>query len=58
MTHFRDLPKPQAPLSTREAEVLAHLSKGFTHKEIASLMGLKLGAVNDAITAIYRKLPA
>jgi len=58
VTHFRDLPNPQAALSTREAEVLAHLSKGFTHKEIASLMGLKLGAVNEQILAIYRKMGA
>ncbi len=43
-------------LTTRETEVLSFLSKGFTIKEIASLMGIKWFAVNDHIKAIYKKL--
>ncbi|MFO1252266.1 MAG: response regulator transcription factor [Inhella sp.] len=43
-------------LSARENEVLTYLSKGFTVKEIANLMGVKWFTVNDHIKAIYRKL--
>ena len=43
-------------LTPRENEVLTYLSKGFTIKEIASLMGIKWFTVNDHIKAIYRKL--
>ena len=32
------------------------LSKGFTIKEIASLMGIKWFTVNDHIKSIYKKL--
>ncbi len=50
----------QAPvhdrLTPRETEVLTYLSKGFTIKEIASLMGIKWFTVNDHIKAIYKKL--
>ncbi|HNT38144.1 MAG TPA: response regulator transcription factor [Rubrivivax sp.] len=44
------------PLTPRESEVLTYASKGFTIKEIASLMAIKAFAVNDHIKAIYRKL--
>lgn len=43
-------------LTPRETEVLTYLSKGFTIKEIAGLMGIKWFTVNDHIKAIYRKL--
>jgi two-component system, NarL family, nitrate/nitrite response regulator NarL len=43
-------------LSPRETEVLTHLSKGFTIKEIASLMGIKWFTVDDHIKSIYKKL--
>lgn len=43
-------------LTPREIEVLTYLSKGFTIKEIANLMGIKWFTVNDHIKAIYRKL--
>jgi two-component system, NarL family, nitrate/nitrite response regulator NarL len=42
-------------LTPRETEVLTYLSKGFTIKEIASLVGVKWFAVNDHIKAIYQK---
>jgi DNA-binding NarL/FixJ family response regulator len=45
-----------ARLSPRENEVLTYLSKGFTIKEIANLMGIKWYTVNDHIKAIYKKL--
>lgn len=43
-------------LTPREIEVLTYLSKGFTIKEIAGLMGIKWFTVNDHIKSIYRKL--
>lgn len=55
-----DLGQPAAPeyerLTPRENEVLTYLSKGFTIKEIASLMGIKWFTVNDHIKSIYKKL--
>ena len=53
-------PAPAAPdhepLTPRETEVLTFLSKGFTIKEIANLMGIKWFTVNDHIKSIYKKL--
>jgi two-component system, NarL family, nitrate/nitrite response regulator NarL len=46
----------QERLTPRENEVLTYLSKGFTIKEIASLMGIKWFTVNDHIKSIYKKL--
>jgi two-component system, NarL family, nitrate/nitrite response regulator NarL len=43
-------------LTPRESEVLTYLSKGFTIKEIASLMSIKWFTVNDHIKSIYKKL--
>ena len=43
-------------LSPRESEVLTYLSKGFTIKEIANLMGIRWFTVNDHIKSIYKKL--
>ena len=43
-------------LNAREHEVLTCLSKGYTIKEIARLMGIKWQAVNDHIRVVYRKL--
>ena len=51
------VPPPDLPaLTPREREVLTLLSKGFTIREIAGLMGIKWFTVNDHIKAIYRKL--
>ena len=56
----RPVPIEKAPeterLTPRETEVLTYLSKGFTIKEIASLMGIKWFTVNDHIKSIYKKL--
>ncbi len=56
----RPVPIERAPdherLTPRESEVLIYLSKGFTIKEIASLMGIKWFTVNDHIKSIYKKL--
>lgn len=54
------MPRPAAfdhqRLTPRENEVLTYLSKGFTIKEIANLMGIKWFTVNDHIKSIYKKL--
>jgi two-component system, NarL family, nitrate/nitrite response regulator NarL len=56
----RPVPMEKTPeterLTPRETEVLTYLSKGFTIKEIASLMGIKWFTVNDHIKSIYKKL--
>jgi DNA-binding NarL/FixJ family response regulator len=51
-----DRPIDHERLTPRESEVLTYLSKGFTIKEIASLMGIKWFTVNDHIKSIYKKL--
>jgi DNA-binding NarL/FixJ family response regulator len=48
----------QIALSTRESELLGHLSKGFTLKEIARVAGLRPPTINEHILSIYRKLAA
>ena len=59
-TTSRPVPIEKPPehdrLTPRESEVLTYLSKGFTIKEIASLMGIKWFTVNDHIKSIYKKL--
>ena len=52
----RQLSAEQDRLTPRESEVLTYLSKGFTIKEIANLMGIKWFTVNDHIKSIYKKL--
>ena len=49
-------PNDHDRLTPRESEVLTYLSKGFTIKEIANLMGIKWFTVNDHIKSIYKKL--
>ncbi len=51
-----EAPQDCERLTPRETEVLTYLSKGFTIKEIASLMGIKWFTVNDHIKSIYKKL--
>jgi two-component system nitrate/nitrite response regulator NarL len=51
-----ETPVDHERLTPRESEVLTYLSKGFTIKEIASLMGIKWFTVNDHIKSIYKKL--
>ena len=43
-------------LSTREAEVLEYLSRGFLYKEIADSMKISYATVNTHIRHIYEKL--
>ena len=52
----RGAPLDHERLTPRENEVLTYLSKGFTIKEIANLIGIKWFTVNDHIKSIYKKL--
>lgn len=52
------LAKPDAPnlLSPREREVLTAIAKGFTNKEVASLLGISANTIPVHVRNIYRKL--
>ena len=53
----RSAPKfPDAQLSTREAEVLKFLSRGFSNKEIADQIELSVETVRTYLKSIYKKL--
>ena len=47
---------PSRPLSNREMEVLSHLTRGKSNKEIASLLGISDQTVKNHLTNILRKL--
>jgi len=44
------------PLTSRELELLHHLSRGLLYKEIAELLGITIGTVKQHIHKIYDKL--
>jgi len=43
-------------LSVRERQVLDHLSKGLTNKEIAELLGLHVKTIKFYLSALFKKL--
>ena len=43
-------------LSVRERQVLDHLSKGLTNKEIAALLGLHVKTIKFYLSALFKKL--
>jgi DNA-binding NarL/FixJ family response regulator len=53
---YSDPGEPFHPLSKREMEVLSHLTKGMSNKEIANLLGISHQTVKNHVTAILRKL--
>lgn len=53
---FRSVGTDPSPLSSREQDVLAAMSKGFTLKEVARTLGIQWFAVNDHVRSVYRKL--
>jgi len=53
---YSDPGEPFRPLSNREMEVLSHLTKGMSNKEIAKLLGISHQTVKNHVTAILRKL--
>jgi DNA-binding CsgD family transcriptional regulator len=50
--------KPAEPLSSREMEVLHHLSAGSTNAEIAKVLFVAPGTVKAHLNHIFRKLEA
>ncbi|MCJ7700877.1 MAG: response regulator transcription factor [Anaerolineales bacterium] len=53
---YSDPGEPFHPLSNREMEVLSHLTRGMSNKEIASLLGISHQTVKNHVTSILRKL--
>lgn len=53
---YSELGDPYEPLSKREMEVLAQLTKGMSNKEIANELGISHQTVKNHVTSILRKL--
>lgn len=53
---YGDPGEPYYPLSSREMEVLAYVTKGLSNKEIAIALGISHQTVKNHVTAILRKL--
>jgi DNA-binding NarL/FixJ family response regulator len=53
---YGELGEPYEPLSKREMEVLAQLTKGMSNKEIATKLGISHQTVKNHVTSILRKL--
>jgi len=53
---YSDPGEPLHPLSNREMEVLSHLTRGLSNKEIAKHLGISHQTVKNHVTAILRKL--
>ncbi|HEX9029410.1 MAG TPA: response regulator transcription factor [Anaerolineales bacterium] len=53
---YSDPGEPFQPLSSREMEVLTHVTRGLSNKEIATLLGISHQTVKNHVTAILRKL--
>jgi DNA-binding NarL/FixJ family response regulator len=49
-------PAPDLGLTPREAEILAHLAKGYRYKEIADGLGISAETVRTHLHNIYEKL--
>jgi DNA-binding NarL/FixJ family response regulator len=46
----------RAALSGREQQVLAHISKGLTNKEIAEEPGVTIKTIKYYVTQVFKKL--
>lgn len=55
-TFYSELGDPYEPLSKREMEVLAQLTRGLSNKEIANELGISHQTVKNHVTSILRKL--
>jgi DNA-binding NarL/FixJ family response regulator len=54
--HQKTPPTAQAGLTDRETEILSHLAKGYSNKELASLLNLSLETVRTHLRHVYEKL--
>jgi two-component system, NarL family, nitrate/nitrite response regulator NarL len=48
--------KLQEALSYREQQILSHVSKGLTNREIADRLGLTVGTIKHYVTQLFRKM--
>jgi DNA-binding NarL/FixJ family response regulator len=53
---YSDPGEPFHPLSNREMEVLSHLTRGMSNKEIAAFLEISHQTVKNHVTSILRKL--
>lgn len=53
---YSDAGESYQPLSSREMEVLTHVTKGMSNKEVALLLGISQQTVKNHVTSILRKL--
>jgi two-component system response regulator DegU len=53
---YSDVGEPYQPLSAREMEVLANVTRGMSNKEIALVLGISHQTVKNHVTSILRKL--
>ena len=49
---------PVTHLTARETEVLAHIRRGHTNREIATQLGVSLSTINKHVENMLEKLPA
>jgi DNA-binding NarL/FixJ family response regulator len=47
---------PEGPVTTREAEVLRLLSRGYTYSEVGEMLGISVHTVGSHVKKTYRKL--
>lgn len=48
-------PDPQPRVTRRQAEILSHLSRGLTHKEIATRMGISVYGVSYHVRRLHQR---
>ena len=53
---YSDAGETFQPLSSREMEVLIHVTRGMSNKEVAFLLGISQQTVKNHVTSILRKL--